>query len=470
MNIEQLREQLAEARAAMQSIVDTAKGESRGLTADEATAFDTAEARVTALKADIRRLEVAETEAREAAAARTEADRLAAEARNRLDIGGEGSPAHVKSEARTYAKRNGRSYFADLALAQIRQDPDAQARIARHAREVEVEARSNPTGYEGRALGAGGVETRALNTTTGTGGAFVPPEYLEAEFVAFVREARPFADACRNMDLPRGTDSINIPKVQTGTAVAQQGSQNTAVNETDLTDAFITAPVKTMAGQQTVSLQLIEQSPINFDEMVFTDLAAALAQQIDLYVLTDAAQGVLNVSGLNSETYTDAAPTLAKLYPWVAKGIADIRTNRHAAASHMWMTPDRWYWAVSQVDANSRPLVVPNENGPFNAMAAAANGAPVYEPAGTMLGVPVYLDANIPSNLGASTNQDVIVEARMSDLFLYEGPTTVRALPQSLGNQLSVILQTYRYVAFLPNRYAASISTVTGTGLTTPTF
>ena len=51
-----------------------------------------------------------------------------------------------------------------------------------------------------------------------------------------------------------------------------------------------------------------------------------------------------------------------------------------------------------------------------------------------------------------------------------EGPTMVRALPQTLGNQLSILLQVYRYVVVFGNRYPDATAVVGGTGLVTPVF
>ena len=95
---------------------------------------------------------------------------------------------------------------------------------------------------------------------------------------------------------------------------------------------------------------------------------------------------------------------------------------------------------------------------------------PVFQSAGSLLGVPVYLDANIPYNLGTGTNQDAIIVGKLDDLYLYEGEITSRALPQTLGNQLSVLLQVYQYSAFLPTRYPVAVSAINGTGLTPPVF
>jgi hypothetical protein len=55
------------------------------------------------------------------------------------------------------------------------------------------------------------------NRTDGQGGYFVPPIYLIDEFIPALRAGRTAANLCRQMDLPAGTDSINIPKIATGT-------------------------------------------------------------------------------------------------------------------------------------------------------------------------------------------------------------------------------------------------------------
>src|SRR3569832_61533 len=100
------------------------------------------------------------------------------------------------------------------------------------------------------------VETRALSTTDGAGGAIVTPQWMIPDYVAQARAARPEADRVRIMPLPTGTDSLNVPKLLTGTATAQQGTQNTAVQNTDATTGSVTANVVTIAGQQVVVVLL----------------------------------------------------------------------------------------------------------------------------------------------------------------------------------------------------------------------
>jgi hypothetical protein len=59
---------------------------------------------------------------------------------------------------------------------------------------------------------------------------------------------------------------------------------------------------------------------------------------------------------------------------------------------------------------------------------------------------------------------------KTNDLYLYETPVIARALPQTYGAQLSVLIQLYSYMAYSAARYPNSVAYITGTGLTPPSF
>jgi HK97 family phage major capsid protein len=378
------------------------------------------------------------------------------------------SPVVVKSEPRTYERSNNHqvSYFRDLF--QMRQGSvGATERLQRHAREVEVIARANPTS----------TEARALSTADGAGGYFVPPVWLVDKYVKFAREGRPFAERTNKQEMIKGTDVINLPKITTGTATgAQTSGQNTGVLETDLTDSVVSSPVVTRAGQQTISLQMLEQSTIPFDEALMEDLLGALAEDIDTLCLTSpggtgAFYGVTQLSGINAVTDSTATPTGGEIFQDIVKGISLARRNRHRMPTAIFMTAARWFWLTSQLDSSGRPLVVPSDQGVINAIATLAKNndgdAPIETPAGTIYGIPVVIDDHIPTNLGTGTDQDEIVVARMSDLWLYESVPTFRNLPQTYGQNLSVLFQIYEYAAFLA-RHDKGISVVGGAAFVAP--
>jgi HK97 family phage major capsid protein len=216
-------------------------------------------------------------------------------------------------------------------------------------------------------------------------------------------------------------------------------------------------------------MQLLDQSPAAYDEIIFMDLLADYNVRLDMQVISGAGTGaqvtgIRNVAGTNVTTFTSASPTMALMYPKLIKSLADVATLRFIPAQAFVMHPRRWAWMVGQLDGNSRPFLVPNEQGPQNAF-GGFQSVRSEASVGSIGGVPVYCDANIPVNLGAGTNEDVILACRFDDLYLYEGNLRTRVLFETDADQLKVRFQLFNYVAFLGGRYPASISTVVGTGL-----
>jgi HK97 family phage major capsid protein len=427
---------------------------------------------------------------------REQAARRAAEADVQRQLGQEtdenGQPrVQVLSEPRVYDDTR-HSYFLDLVRSEMnRGDGDggvqvARDRLRRHTQELDVdlparEARRDEIVREGNSkeMRRAGVKRRDVETmfekrvnpnrTDGQGGNFVPPLWLVDEYVDLPRFGRATANLCRTMGLPSGTDSINLPKIATGTATGVQTADAGAVTSTDLTDTSVSAPVRTIAGQQDIALQLLDQSPVSFDEVVFADLIADYNMRLDTQVISGSGAagqvtGILNVAGINAVTYTDATPTLPELWVPLLQAASQVAKNRKMPATGVVMTPSMWYWALSQLDTTNRPLIVPNTSA-FNNM--ADGGALESDgPAGVFTyGLPSFIDGNIPSNLGGGTNETRVISARFSDLFLWEGSMRTRVLTEVLSGTLQVRLQVYNYVAFMANRRPEAISVISGTGL-----
>lgn len=468
-----LRKQMTaalEARAALKSEMDgilaAPKAEKRDLNDDEAKTFSEKREALKAADTEIesyrdRIADLEKDEAREQRAAEILAQHgQAGERRERVT---------VTSEPATYRKGGQTSYFRDLFRAQMKGDSSSIERLSRNDREVQDHLERIARGAE---QGLEGMEARALSTTDGAGGEFVPPLWMINDYIALARGGRVVADQVRPMALPPGTDSISLPRVATGTAVAEQATQNTAVQDTDATTNSVTAAVTTIAGKQVVAQQLLDQSPINMDQILLADLAADYAVKADAFVINNNAAnklGLLNVSGLNAVTYTDATPTTAELYPKVADGIQQIHTGRFLPGDKIFMHPRRWAWFTAAVDTAGRPLVTPLANMPQNVLAQM--GAVVSEGlVGSLQGLPVYVDPNIPINLGAGTNEDRIVIVRSTDVIFFEGVPQAEAFRETKADTLSVLLRFYNYAALHASRYPKSISVIAGTGLITPTF
>src|SRR5204863_5524003 len=112
----------------------------------------------------------------------------------------------------------------------------------------------------------------------------VAPLWLQDEFVTFARAAGAVVNALGPRPLPPNTDSINLPRMSTGTAVATQADNN-AVQETDAAFDTISADVKTIAGLQDVSRQVVDRAVPGVDEVIFSDLAKAYVVKLDTDVI-----------------------------------------------------------------------------------------------------------------------------------------------------------------------------------------
>jgi HK97 family phage major capsid protein len=440
-----LMEKRAAKRAELDALLNSVEArDNKSLTDEERSAFDAGETEIRDLDSEIRRLDES-----------IRADQAADEVAKRYK-----ATVQVTSEPEVYRKSsNGPSYFRDLFKATNKGDRESLERLQRNDKIV--------------------AEKRAISTTNGAGGEFVPPLWLEDQFIAYVRPGRITANLCPTHDLPPGTDSINIPKVNTGTAVAPQSAQNAGVQQTDLTTTSVSSPVVTVAGGQTISLQLLEQSPLNIDDVVLRDLAADYAKQINTQVLLGTGTGgqvtgITVQSGIGNILFNadnTGATDAGTLYSKVAGAIQQIHTSRFLPPDTIIMHPRRWAWLVSQTDGQGRPLVVPHSGAPMNVMgnldAQASQGL-----VGEMLGLPVYVDALIPTNLtvNAGTAEDMVIVARMSDLVLWESNVRAEAFQQTYAQNMSVFVRLYNYFSFQPGRYPQSICTVTGSKLAAPSF
>jgi HK97 family phage major capsid protein len=462
--IEQLKRNRRALDDELQALVDKANSEKRRLTDAEERRFNDGESELRALSDRIEELTTQLLNNAAAADASrkyapTNGDSMTTEKRTTMPGR---SGWSVGTEEEVYRPDGGNSYFRDLFRARQHGDRDAADRLAaNNARQI---AR---LGGEYRAL-AGNV--------AGAGGEWVPPLWMESQFIEFARPGRVTADLTNREPLPPGSDVLNIPKINTGTATAVQASQNTAIQQTDLTTTSVASPVITIAGGQTVSLQLIEQSPLNIDNVILGDLAADYGVKLNTQVLSGSgtagqAMGILTLSGTTTVAYSPGTPTVATLYSAIANAIQSVHTARFLPPDAIIMHPRRWAYLLAAVDSANRPLVTPKANGPFNATGVQGTVA-AQGYVGEIQGLPVYVDSVIPTNLtaGSGTGEDVIIVARMADLWTWESNVRAEAFAETYANQLSVFVRLYNYISFQPARFPQSIAKITGTGLEAPTF
>jgi HK97 family phage major capsid protein len=240
-------------------------------------------------------------------------------------------------------------------------------------------------------------------------------------------------------------------------------------------------------------MQLLEQSPLAMDNVIFDDLSRDYDQRLDIQVVNGSGAngqhtGVLNVASSASNTsitqanYVQATATsfgsaAADQYRSIANGVNQIETLRYAAPTALWVHPRRsnsWAFAM---DSNNRPLFVPAGYGPWNALGLNEPTPVPQGVAGELFGLPVVKDANMvttanggSSYAGTGGTQDPVVVVKEDDLLLYEGTLRLRALPEILSGTLQIRFQVYAYSAFVSTRFPPSISIIAGAGVAAPSF
>ena len=486
MNPEQIRarilELLAQRAPHEQTVTQTRAAIGDGQpTAEQATALREARAELVRIDAELDQAQAAlrealDEETRDAAAAALRAQMGAGASRQ---TGG----AVVTAEQRTYTRERDRrgevSFFVDAFRAQNLGDVHAFERLQRHAAEVRVEGE--------------GQETRAVGT--GAFGGLVIPQYLIGLAARVMRAGRPLANVVARLPLPEQGMQLTIPRGTTGAAVSSQATENSALQNTDEVWTNLNVPVATVGGQQDVSRQSLERGTPGIDQIVYLDLAGAFHAELDRQVAQGSGAsgqmlGVLNTASIYTATAFGAAVTAASLNTKVAGAVAGVGgTGVGVTPKVIVMHPRRWGYLTSLSDTAGRPLVVPNAGAGQNIL--AANIAPgaysggddpedfrVAIPVGSMQGLPVFTDANLPTNLGTNLEDPVLILDNDHLLLWEDGDGMPRQLrfEQTLGQNLTVKLVVYGYAAFTAGRYPQAVGRVggadtgAGNGLIAPTF
>ncbi|MFI2650198.1 phage major capsid protein [Micromonospora fulviviridis] len=387
--------------------------------------------------------------------------------------------ARVTKEERTYTRdktaRGETSFFADAYRSQFMGDQAAAQRLARHGQEQAVE----------------GEDVSARATTTGSFAGLVPPQYLVDLYAPIQRNGAPMANLLDSLPLPPTGMTVSIPRATTGAAVAAQATENSALQNTDEVWADLQVPVRTIGGQQDVSRQSLERGTPGIDLIVFRDLAAAYYAELDRQIIAGSGAsgqmlGITQTVGIYQASAYTAAATAQTFYVKGAGVLAAVAGAGTEIVPKFWlMHPRRWYWLTAQVDSQGRPLATPLATGPGNAMAvntypggtSADGGQQPPMPVGIYHGLPVYLDANVPTSVGTGP-EDLAIAGDPSKGYLWEdnnGVPRQLKFEQTLGQNLTVKLVLFNYAAFTAGRYPAAFGVAGGNsgagfGQVAPTF
>jgi len=353
-----------------------------------------------------------------------------------------------------YRRGGAYSFFTDMYWA--KQDPhahaDASKRISDHQQHE--------------------VEKRAVSTATM--GGLIPPAYLIGLYAKAGRNGRVYADQVNHQTLPDVGMSVIIPRLTAGLAAGVQASESSTVSTQDPTETDLTVNVRTIAGYSPVSRQTLERAAYN-DQVLMEDLMARYNAALDTQCISGSGSsgqilGVLNTSSIS--TSAASTMTVAGVWPKIADVTQQINTATGGlgyVADKIVMHPRRWGFFTAAFDSSNRPVFGITGEQYFN-NAGSGDPSAYAGPVGKLMGLPVFTDANIPTNLGAGTNEDriLVFASGVSHLWERDGDPVTLSFEQQAGTSLQVQLVCYGYAAFTAGRYPAASGVVTG--LTTPSF
>lgn len=482
---DQLRAKLSERdeqRAAHDSLLSAPANENRGLNADETVKHKEFLTAIRSLDEDIDKLLEERADIEQQVADMADRQKRDA-AREKLALELQPTPEKkstasvvVKDEPITYRKGGPNSFFVDAWNVRMGRDAargdsrGAGERLNRHMAEV----RAGSHGPEFRGM----IEER--DVATGGFASLVVPQYLPEMYAEILRATRVVANLASPHDLPPEGMTLTIPRGITGTAVAAQSGENTAVQETDFGASDLTINVRTYAGQQDVSRQAVERGR-GVDELIYMDLAADYARLLNSDLINGAGTngthlGIRSTSGVLTTT-ASAGATGTQVLGFIGQSLGLCMERRFLPADTIVMHPRRWFWLQTRGDSTGRPLVVVYSGGnvPMNAFGVVSDNQQ-YGLVGEILGVQTWIDATIPTTVSTNTftgaTEDVILTGRRADWHFWEEGTAPREFrfEETLGGSLTIKLVVAGYSAFTAGHHPESTRIVSGSSLGTPTF
>jgi HK97 family phage major capsid protein len=293
-------------------------------------------------------------------------------------------------------------------------------------------------------------EQRAMTTASGSGIAFIPgngpPVDVASLFADAARAKAPLANALVQGELPPFGTTVQVGRASTGATVTVQAAEANAPSSTDEVTLFASSPLATIAGEVTISRQLLDRG-INVDSEIAASLGNSFGAVLEAQTINGSGAsgqilGLLGVSGITADTYVSGAPTAVAAYGRVQQLLADVATAFGAPADTLVMHSRRARW-INDLNPGATVLLKPSY---------AAN---LIE----TMGMPVTLGGG---------GEDAILALVIGETPIFISPPRFLVMPDRGSTNLQVVIQAYAYVALVGARQPTSIGKLTGSGLAAP--
>jgi HK97 family phage prohead protease len=270
--------------------------------------------------------------------------------------------------------------------------------------------------------------TAAGEATTTNNAGLIPVPYMR-EVIGVIDSSRPFIDSIERRALPDAGMSFRIPRRTVAPTTAETDELGTPSDTAMQVDDLVVDVVK-FAGQNRVSIELLERSDPSYLDEVLRNLAASYAQQTDLYAFTEGVVGC----GASGGTGFVAA---------IADAISDSGVVMRKDPNRLLVGSSQYAAILADVDDAGRPL--------FTATGPTTNAAgQISRSAGSVMGLDLVKDYNI-----GATN----ILAYPSDYaaFYESGTAQVRV---NVIDTMTVEIAVYGFVA-LANKYPTAMRAIT---------
>ncbi|RQM76216.1 phage major capsid protein [Aeromonas jandaei] len=403
--IEALRRERGELTAEVKKLADI-EASGTELTAEQLQQFTELETKIGDISAKIARMESAERLMAQQAAPVTASQ----------------SPAvHVKQEVKQYAG----SGFARMAMAVAAGKGDLQLAEQFAAKEI---------GDQQVAM--------AISTAAGSGGALIP-ENLHSEVIELLRPKTIVRKlGARVVPLPNG--NLSMPRM-TGGATSSYVGEGLDARGTASQYGDVKLAAKTMITLVPISNQLIGRAGFNVEQLVLSDMIAAMAVREDKAFLRD--DGTNNTPIGFKKVATDAGRTvewsgtadMQTIDAYLDKLILKLMSSDSLMVYPGWgMSPRTWMKLFGLRDGNGNKV--------YPEMAQ-----------GMLKGYPIAHTNTIPTNLGTGTNESEIYFADWNDVVIGEQDnmtidfSTEAAYVDSDGNMVSSFSRNQSLIRLVGN-------------------
>jgi HK97 family phage major capsid protein len=277
---------------------------------------------------------------------------------------------------------------------------------------------------------------RAADNTTDNAG-FINTPQSTTLINGVANGDRGFIDALSRETLAASGMTFELPRINTAPTVALTNEEG-APSETDMGTAYISVDVKKFAGQQTVSVELIDRSsPAFFSELV-RQMEFAYAKATDAYAVTRA-------SATATASTAKAGATAANYLAFFANAAKNCYTGSLGFARNVVVSPDVWA-EIMGLNDNGRPIYI--ASNPENAGGALSPRAL----RGNVAGLDLYVSRSL-----SGTGDGSIYVINPDALTFYESARLTLQTNVIASGQISVMYYGYAAVApKLPGGYTSN--------------